>query len=408
VGTVRTVQLHAVRAPEGNLCRATLIDVTERLAADEVLRLLEASVAQLNDAILITEAALLSAPGPRIVLVNAACERLTGYSRAELIGRSPRLLQGPRTDRAELERIGSALQMRAPVRAELINYRKDGAAYWVEINLAPVFSVTGSITHFVAIQRDITQRKAAAQALESANRELARSNAELEQFAYVASHDLIVPLRSISSSVQLLQKRYAGRLDARADEFIAHAVGGSVRMQALIDGLLRLSRVSAVPRELALVDSAMALEAACTNLVTAIAESRAQISHDALPVVNAEPGQLAQLLQNLIGNALKFRGDKPAVVHVGARREGSGWVFSVADRGIGIEPQYASRIFELFKRLHTRDEYAGTGIGLAICKKIVERHGGRIWVESQMGQGATFHFTLPAGESPAASIGTNA
>ncbi len=396
-GTLRTVQVDAARTPDGSLCRATLIDLTERLAADETLRLLEACLAQLNDAVLITEAAPLDAPGPRIVFVNAACERLAGYSRTELIGASPRLLQGPGTDRAELDRIRSALQMGAPVRAELINYRKDGAAYWVEINLAPVFSAAGRVTHFVAIERDITQRKATEHALASANQELARSNAELEQFAYVASHDLIEPLRSVSSSVQLLQKRYQGQLDARADEFIAHAVGGSARMQALIDDLLLLSRVSAAPHVHSVIDSAAALAVACANLAVAIAQSSAQISHDALLRVQADPGQLAQLLQNLIGNALKFCGDRPAVVHVGTRREGANWVFSVADQGIGIEPQYFSRIFELFKRLHTRDEYAGTGIGLAICKKIVERHGGRIWVESQpaLRPGTTFCFSLP-------------
>ena len=271
----------------------------------------------------------------------------------------------------------------------------DGRMNWVAISGKANFDAAGRFGGYSGFGRDITQRKAAEQALESANRELARSNAELEQFAYIASHDLQEPLRAVSSCVQLLQKRYQGQLDARADEFIAHAVGGSVRMQALIDDVLVLSRVNTGARSLTATDSATALEVARTNLQVAIAESSAQITHDALPLVQADPGQMAQLLQNLIGNALKFCGDKPAVVHVGVRREAGEWLFSVADQGIGIEPQYFSRIFELFKRLHTRDEYAGTGIGLAICKKIVERHGGRIWVESERGQGTTFYFTLP-------------
>jgi signal transduction histidine kinase len=224
--------------------------------------------------------------------------------------------------------------------------------------------------------------------------ELQRSNAELEMFAYAASHDLQEPLRSVSSCVQLLQKRYAGAIDARADEFIAHAVGGSQRMQAMIDDLLTYSRVGAAGKMQATTDSTLALEAACANLSSAITQSAGEITHDPLPTVYADAGQLTQLFQNLVGNALKFRGERPAKVHVASHCDGREWVFSVADQGIGIEPQYFERIFRLFQRLHTRQEYSGTGIGLTICQKIVQRHGGRIWVESVAGTGSTFFFTL--------------
>jgi chemotaxis family two-component system sensor kinase Cph1 len=233
------------------------------------------------------------------------------------------------------------------------------------------------------------------QELAQANVELARSNADLEQFAYAASHDLIEPLRSVTSSVQLLQKRYAGHLDARANTFIAHAVSGAARMQALITDLLTFARINGDAQQPGPVSMEAALTDACANLATAIAAAGAHLTHDPLPQVRAKSSQMTQLLQNLLANAIKFRGDKPAVVHVGARQKGDEWILSVADQGIGIEPKYFNRIFQLFKRLHTREEYAGTGIGLSLCKKIVERQGGRIWVESEVGQGATFYFTLP-------------
>ncbi len=235
---------------------------------------------------------------------------------------------------------------------------------------------------------DITERK-------RAEEELKRSNAELEQFAYVASHDLQEPLRAVAGMVQLLQQRYQGQLDERANLYIAHAVEGATRMQTLINDLLAFSRVDTRGRPFAPVNVAAALRPALANLAVAVRESRATITHDELPTVLADSGQLTQLFQNLIGNALKFRGDQPPAIHVGAERLADAWRFSVRDNGIGIEPQYAERIFVVFQRLHTRRAYPGTGIGLAICKKIVERHGGRIWVESEPGRGATFLFTIP-------------
>ena len=227
------------------------------------------------------------------------------------------------------------------------------------------------------------------------NAELARSNAELEQFAYVATHDLQEPLRAVASCVQLLQKRYEGQLDARADEFIAHAVDGTKRMQTLIDDLLAYSRIGTRANAIATANCEFVLQEALDDLAVAMKESQAVVTHDPLPIVRADATQLAQLFQNLIANAIKFRGDRAPRIHVSATHVGDAWRFSIADNGIGMEPQYFERIFMVFQRLHTRKKYQGTGIGLAICKKVVERHGGRIWVESQFGSGATFFFTLP-------------
>jgi len=227
--------------------------------------------------------------------------------------------------------------------------------------------------------------------------ELKRSNEELEQFAYVASHDLQEPLRMVASYCQLLQRRYEGRLDADADEFIGYAVDGANRMQNLINDLLTYSRVGTKGKTFQPTPFAKVLDIALLNLRAAIEDSGAEVTSDTLPTVRGDEGQLVQLLQNLVGNAIKF--GKPGAtprVHVGARRQEHQWVFSVRDDGIGFEPEYGDRIFMIFKRLHGAKEYSGTGIGLAICKKIVERHGGRIWVDSAPNEGSTFSFTLSA------------
>lgn len=225
--------------------------------------------------------------------------------------------------------------------------------------------------------------------------ELKRSNDDLEQFAYVASHDLQEPLRMVTSYLQLLQTRYQERLDADAREFIAYAREGAERMQALTRGLLEYSRISTRGRAFEPVDCEKVLSDVLANLKVAMDDSRATVTHAPLPTVKADPVQLTQVLQNLIGNAIKFRRDQPPVIHVAATRKGPDWQFSVRDNGLGIEPRDFDRIFVIFQRLHTREKFPGTGLGLAFCKKIVERHGGRIWLESTPGQGTTFYFTLP-------------
>lgn len=253
-------------------------------------------------------------------------------------------------------------------------------------------------------RREIAQRVQAEEKLEEYAAELERSNKELQQFAYVASHDLQEPLRMVSSYLQLLELRYKDQLDSDAHEFITFAVEGATRMHELIQGLLAYSRVGTHGAPLERSDAQAALSLILDNLQLAIEESGAVVTHDPLPEVMADPVQLGQLFQNLIGNAIKFRGKEAPRIHVGVERtecdDGNApWLFSVRDNGIGIDPRYGERIFIIFQRLHARDEYPGTGIGLALCKRIVERHGGHIWVESQPEQGSTFYFTLPpAGE----------
>ena len=245
----------------------------------------------------------------------------------------------------------------------------------------------------------------ARQKLEESVAELGRSNADLQQFAYVASHDLQEPLRMVSSYTQLIARRYKGKLDADADEFIAFAVDGANRMQRLILDLLAYSRVNTAGRQFEPTAMETVLKAALNNLTNAVKESQAVITHDPLPAVMGDDKQLAQLFQNLLSNAVKFGGAQPPRIHISAKQTDGEWLFSVRDHGIGLDPQYVDRIFVIFQRLHTRAEYPGTGIGLAICKKIVERHGGRIWVESELGKGATFYFTL-RDEEPGTSAHT--
>jgi PAS domain S-box-containing protein len=256
----------------------------------------------------------------------------------------------------------------------------------------------GRITGTLSSGQDITERVRAEQSLKQTLEDLERSNRELEQFAYVASHDLQEPLRMVSSYTQLLARRYQDQLDQDAHDFITYAVEGAERMQRLINDLLAYSRVGTRGQPFLEIDSERVLEQALANLRTAIEETDAVITHDALPTVVADESQLVQVFQNLVGNAIKFRAETPSAIHVDAEQHDGEWLFSVSDNGIGIEPQYHDRIFVIFQTLHAGDEYPGTGIGLALCKHIVERHGGRIWVESELGKGATFYFTIPVRE----------
>ncbi|MEG3896114.1 MULTISPECIES: response regulator [unclassified Microcoleus] len=244
------------------------------------------------------------------------------------------------------------------------------------------------------LQQEISNRQHAESALLKSNQELARSNAELEQFAYVASHDLQAPLATIASYAQLLEKRYKDQLDSQASKFIGNIVHGCTRMQSLIDDLLEYSRVGRSQKPFQLTDCNHAVQQAIANLQGAIRDTQAVVTVSELPAVMGDSSQLVQLFQNLVGNAIKYRHDAPPVVHITACKQEENWLFSVSDRGIGIALQHQKRIFQIFQRLHTQKEYSGTGIGLAICQKIVERHGGCIWVDSEPGKGSTFHFTL--------------
>ncbi|WP_035992723.1 ATP-binding protein [Leptolyngbya sp. KIOST-1] len=241
-----------------------------------------------------------------------------------------------------------------------------------------------ALTQAQFLQQEVLQRQ-----------ELARSNAELQKFAYVASHDLQEPLRMVTSYLQLLERRYKGQLDPDADEFIHFAVDGALRMRTLINDLLTYSRVGTQGRTLKLTNSTEAVEQAIANLKLTIEESGASVVYDGLPSIRADPTQLTQLFQNLIGNGIKFRSAAPPHIEIKASQQGEVWLFAVQDNGIGLDPQYADQIFVIFQRLNNRINYPGTGIGLAVCKKIVERHGGKIWVQSKPNQGSTFYFTIP-------------
>jgi PAS domain S-box-containing protein len=334
-----------------------------------------------------------------IQIVNRQTEVLFGYPREELLGQPVEVLMPERFRRRHLgHRAG---YQRDPhtrpmgTDLELFGLRQDGSEFPLEISLSPMTPDQGE-TLIITNIRDITARKIVDERLRAVVADLARSNAELEQFAYVASHDLQEPLRMVSSFTQLLARRYQGKLGEDADEFIGFAVDGAQRMQELINDLLTYSRVGTRGLELQAVDLSQVVDQVVTDLAAATAEAQASVTRDTLPTVLGDPIQLRQLFQNLIANGIKFRRPgQPPLVHVSAIQAGGAWQFSVSDNGIGIEPQYQERIFALFQRLHSRAEYPGTGIGLAICKKIVERHGGQIRVDSEPGRGATCVVRLP-------------
>lgn len=374
----------------------TFRDVTERHRRERDLQHSEAKFRALaetaNDAIISADS------NGNIIHFNKAAERAYGYQESDVVGTPITLLMPRRFQdacRQGLARFLASGESRVIGKTvELTGRRKDGSEFAIEMSLAS-WKTKGQ-TFFTSIIRDITERKQAQDALADKVSELALSNKELEQFAYVASHDLQEPLRMITSYTTLLSKRYAGKLDQDADEFIGFAVDGAKRMQGLINDLLAYSRVGTKKKELAPTNCEAVLTAILKTLELAVQDAAGTITHDKLPTVMADPTQLGQLFQNLIGNSLKYRNSKPPVIHVGSRRDGDHWLFSVQDNGIGIDGKFAEKIFVIFQRLHTREEYAGTGIGLAVCKKIVERHGGKIWVESELGKGSMFYFTLPS------------
>jgi PAS domain S-box-containing protein len=375
------IGLNPIETDEGLFVLASVVDITERERAEARFRV--AVESSPSGMVIINRAG-------RIELVNRETERLFGYSRDELIGQPiERLVPDRLRERHPSFRIDFFADPQARAMGaggDLFGVRKDGTEIPVEIGLNPIETNEGPFV--LASVVDITERK-------RVETELRSSNEELERFAYVASHDLQEPLRMVGSYVQLLGQRYKGKLDADADEFIGYALDGALRMQRLIEDLLRFSRVGTRGAALVPTDANTARDGALANLKLVIDESQAAVTSDRLPTVNADPGQLEHLFLNLISNALKFRGSAQPRVHLSAAPHDAAWLFSVCDNGIGIEPQFFDRIFVIFQRLHGRNEYPGTGIGLAIAKKIVERHSGRIWVESTPGRGTTFFFTLP-------------
>jgi PAS domain S-box-containing protein len=385
------IMLSPLESTEGILVTAAIRDISVRKAAEAHLGQMESRYRGLLEAA--PDAMVVVNQDGEIVLLNVQAEKQFGYRRDELVGQQVKniipkgfaerlLADGTRTAAEALaQQIGTGI--------ELTGRRKDGSNFPIEIMLSPLESTEGILV--TAAIRNISLRKKS----EAHIQELNRSNEELGQFAYVASHDLQEPLRMVASYTQLLSKRYKGKLDSDADEFIAFAVDGANRMQGLIQDLLTYSRVATRGNDLFHTSCEEALQRALTNLRGAIEDSGALVTHDSLPTVLADEMQLIQLFQNLVGNAIKYRRPGVPQVHISAVLNAEQkWVFSVRDNGLGIDSQYFEKIFVIFQRLHKREEYAGTGIGLAICKKIVERHGGSISVESQPGQGSTFRFAL--------------
>jgi PAS domain S-box-containing protein len=393
------IMLSPLESTEGVLVTAAIRDITVRRKADSSLALMEGQYRGLLEAA--PDAMLVVNQTGEIVILNLQAEKKFGYRRDELLGQQvTNIIPEGFAERLHADGLRSAedaLAQQIDTGIELTGLRKDGSAFPLEIMLSPLESADGTLV--TAAIRDISVRKDAETHLLQKVEELRKSNEELEQFAYLASHDLQEPLRMVTSYTQLLARRYKGKLDDDADEFIAYAVDGATRMQRLIQDLLAYSRVGAKEVNLAETSSEEALQRALINLRGAIEETGAIVTFDHLPRVMADDGQLVQLFQNLVGNAIKYQNKGVPEVHVSAEvYSRKKWIFAVRDNGLGIERQYFERIFGMFQRLHKREEFAGTGVGLAICKKIVERHGGTISVESQPGMGSTFRFILAGTE----------
>jgi len=394
------IMLSPLESAEGTLVTAAIRNISVRKEAEKFLAQMEGKYRGLLEAA--PDAMVVVNQAGEIVLLNIQAEKQFGYRRNELLGQKVKnIIPEGFAERLVADGLRSkadALAQQIGTGIELHGRRKDGSEFPIELMLSPLASDNGILV--TSAIRDITKRKKAEVHLMQKMDELNRSNEELGQFAYIASHDLQEPLRMVASYTQLLARRYKGKLDSDADEFIAFAVDGASRMQRLIQDLLLYSRVQTKGMELRETSSEEAFERALQNLRGSIQESGAVVTHEALPNVQADEMQLAQLFQNLVGNAIKYQGSGIPKIHVSAKMNGGNkWMFSVKDNGIGIDAQYFDKIFGMFQRLHKREEFAGTGIGLAICKKIVERHGGNIAVESQPGHGSTFSFALEDSQS---------
>ena len=390
------IGLQPVTISTGVLVIAAVTDLTARKAADAMREEMERTRAHLAAIVEFSEDAVMSKDRDGLITSwNAGAERLLGYTAAEILGKPVRQII-PIERREEEAEILRQLLAGEPVRQfDTVRVRKDGKLVPVSVTISPIKNTLGEIVGASKIARDISARKRAETDLRARSDELVRSNSELQQFAYSASHDLAEPLRAISGFMQLLKKRYGSQLDERADEYINHAVDGASRMHMLLDGLLAYSRLGSGEVEKEPVDCNELLTQVLQNLRASIDESAACMDVQPLPIVSGNAARLIILFQNLIGNAIKFRRAVPPVIRVTCDDEGTEHRFSVSDNGIGIDGRHFDRIFGVFQRLHTRDQYPGTGIGLALCAKIVALHGGRLWVESKLGEGSTFRFTIP-------------
>ncbi|MHB8695733.1 MAG: sensor histidine kinase [Solirubrobacteraceae bacterium] len=388
------ILLSSIETAEGPLALAAVRDISDRRHAEEELRRYAAIIAFTSESIISVSS------GGKIESCNPSAARLYGYSSDELTGQRFERLTAPTHREALAEAFVQAVAGEQVGPLDTVRLRKDGSTFDASVTLSPIRDASGRVVSVASVSQDISERKRAAAELRRTSDELARSNDDLEQFAYVAAHDLSEPLRTVTGFVQLLADRYAGSLDDDARQFISFAISGTQRMQELLDGLLAYSRAGTMEQRLAEVDCARTVQRVLSSLESSIAEAGAQIDVGELPTVVADPTQVEQLFQNLIANALKFRAASPPGIQISAVEELDRYVVSVADNGIGIVPEHRQRIFKMFQQLHPRDAYSGIGAGLAICRQIAVRHGGQIWVEETPTGGSTFSFSIPRRSLP--------
>lgn len=377
-------------------------DAKEKIEEEHRLKLLSSVITNSKDAVLIFEAEPQDKPGPRIIYVNEEFTKMTGYSAEEVIGKTPRILQGPKSDKEALAKLGNALRNWEPYEITTINYKKNGEEFWINFTVTPVADETGWYTHWIAIERDVTTQKNQEKQLLSLNdslqryaKELERSNEELESFAFITSHDLQEPLRMISSFIDQLDRKYANQLDDKAKQYIHFAKNGAKRMKQIILDLLLYSRVNRPTEQQESVNLNEIVSEFLLLRRKLIAEKKAIINFDQLPVMETYNAPVTQLFHCLLDNALKYsREDVSPVINVQVVDKGEFWEFAIKDNGIGIDEQFYGKVFIIFQRLHNRKKDDGTGIGLSIAKRAVEFLGGEIWVESEIGKGSTFYFTI--------------
>jgi len=392
-GSIRYVLINSsVYREEGRFVhtRCVTLDITDQKKNFEVYERFAAIVESSDDAILSKDLHGI------IRSWNRGAQRIFGYTPEETIGKHISMLAPPEHADEIPDILGRIARGERVDHYETKRKTKDGRILTISLTVSPIRDATGTVVGASKVARDVTERVQHEQALQDANAALRRANSDLQHFAYSASHDLQEPLRTVATYSELLQKTFGGKLGQTGDDYIGHAVRGALRMEALLRDLRTYAQVSTAeyePKEDQ--EASDVLKKALANLESSIAETGAQITSTALPRIRIYEFQLEQLFQNLIGNAIRYRGTDPPRIHVAAVRQDREWVFSVQDNGIGIDPQYKEQVFGIFKRLHSSAEYPGTGMGLAICQRIVERLGGRIWVESELGRGSTFFFTVP-------------